>query len=81
MVFLIGGFTLPLKVAVERSTFIRATPGQISPSISSFKNGWIHWDPFRDKGNLTVSYHGPDEGVGLRCGGRAPPRAAPAPYG
>jgi hypothetical protein len=64
VVFVAGGMLLPRVVTVERKTWIDATASEVYPLVASFKNGWIHWDPFRDKPNQTVTHRGPEEGVG-----------------
>lgn len=72
------GLLLPSRFRVERSVVVRAQPETLYPLVASFKSGWPQWSPFgtrADKG-LTVTFSGPDEGVGAKeswTGGNTPP--------
>jgi hypothetical protein len=72
------GYLLPSRFRVERSIVVKAQPEQLYPLVASFKSGWPQWSPFGTRADkeLTVTFSGPDEGVGAKeswAGGNTPP--------
>jgi hypothetical protein len=65
LVLIIVGLCLPSKMAVTRSTLIKAPPAAIYPLISDFQSGWTRWNTFDDEDpEIQYSYAGPASGVG-----------------
>ena len=61
-----GAYLLPRHVIIERSATIDAPPADVFPLVNSLKRG-EEWSPWlgRDPGT-TLTYEGPDEGVGAK---------------
>jgi hypothetical protein len=66
-IFIAGGFLIPSKWEVSRTTIIHATPEQIYPLINNFKE-WEQWSPWSSKSDssLKYTYEGPETGAGSK---------------
>lgn len=66
-VFFIGGYFLPAKWVVSRSTLINAKPEHIYSYVGRFKK-WEKWSPWNSSKDpsLKYTYSGSDEGIGAR---------------
>ncbi|MBI2060300.1 MAG: SRPBCC family protein [Nitrospirae bacterium] len=63
-ILFVVSFFLPSQWSVERSSVIKAPPEAIFVHLNSFKN-WKAWSPWEGKDpQMTMSYEGPEEGVG-----------------
>ena len=61
---LIVSFFLPSMVHVERSTSIDAPVGIVFAQVNNLQN-WDNWSAWKEEDpNISVSYEGPEEGVG-----------------
>jgi hypothetical protein len=66
-IFLMGGLLLPPKWIVSRSVTIHATPKEIYPFVSNFKE-WEKWAPWNSHKDATLqyTYQGPRESAGAK---------------
>lgn len=63
-VFVFGAFLLPREVSVDRSTVIRATPGEVFARLDALKK-WEAWGPWFERDPfLEKVYSGPESGPG-----------------
>jgi len=66
-IFIIGGLMMPVDWSISRSIVIHATPEQIYPWVSDFKQ-WEKWSPWNssEDDTLKYTYSGPERGVGAK---------------
>ena len=63
-VVIVGGFVLPSKTHVERSTVIARAPGDIHAMLNSWRR-FNEWSPWQGRDPKTIyTYEGPESGVG-----------------